>query len=94
MNQDIYDALTEEQKAVVDECGQKAVEYQRYINRAGDDEIMSRWQEKNGVSFVAYEDLDINSFKDAVEGIDEWYIEELKNQNYEDGEELVKAFRD
>ncbi|MCX4318381.1 MAG: DctP family TRAP transporter solute-binding subunit [Lachnospiraceae bacterium] len=94
MNQDIYDALTEEQKAVVDECGQKAVEYQRYINRAGDDEIMSRWQEKNGVSFVSYEDLDINSFKDAVEGIDEWYIEELKNQNYEDGEELVKAFRD
>ena len=50
--------------------------------------------EKNGVSFVSYEDLDINSFKDAVEGIDEWYIEEVKNQNYEDGEELVKAFRD
>lgn len=93
INQDIYDSLTEEQKAVVDECGQKAVEYQRYINRAGDDEIMSRWQEKNGVSFVSYEDLDIDSFKDAVEGIDQWYIEELKNQNYGDGEELVNAFR-
>lgn len=93
INQDVYDSLTEEQKAVVDECGQKAVEYQRYINRAGDGEIMSRWQEKNGVSFVSYEDLDIDSFKDAVEGIDEWYIEELKNQNYGDGEELVKAFR-
>ena len=93
INQDVYDSLTEEQKAVVDECGQKAVEYQRYINRAGDDEIMSRWQEKNGVSFVSYEDLDIDSFKEAVEGIDEWYIEELKSQNYADGEELVKAFR-
>ena len=54
---------------------------------------MSRWQEKNGVSFVSYEDLDIDSFKEAVEGIDEWYIEELKSQNYADGEELVKAFR-
>lgn len=93
INQDVYDSLTEEQKAVVDECGQKAVEYQRYINRAGDDEIMSCWQEKNGVSFVSYEDLDIDSFKEAVEGIDQWYIEELKSQNYADGEELVKAFR-
>ena len=33
INQDIYDALTPEQQAVVDECGQKAVEYERYINR-------------------------------------------------------------
>ena len=41
INQDIYDALTPEQQAVVDECGQKAVEYERYINRSSDDEIIS-----------------------------------------------------
>ena len=31
INQEIYDGLTPEQQAVVDEAGQKAVEYERYI---------------------------------------------------------------
>ena len=40
INQDIYDGLTPQQQAVVDECGQRmAVEYERYINRSGDNEI-------------------------------------------------------
>lgn len=93
INKDIYEKLTPQQQAVVDEAGQKAVEYERYINRAGDNEIISRWQEKNGVTVVPYEELDIDSFKKAVEGIDEWYIQELKNQNYEDAEALVDSFR-
>ena len=93
INKDIYEKLTPQQQAVVDEAGQKAVEYERYINRAGDNEIISRWQEKNGVTVVPHEELDIDSFKKAVEGIDEWYIQELKNQNYEDAEALVDSFR-
>ena len=44
INQKIYDGLTPEQQAVVDEAGQKAVEYERYINRSGDEEIMNRWR--------------------------------------------------
>ena len=92
INQEIYDGLTEEQQAVVDEAGQKAVEYERYINRSGDEEIMNRWEEKNGVTFTAKEDMDIDSFKEAVEGVDEWFIEELKSQGYDDAEELVEAF--
>ena len=92
INQEIYDGLTPEQQAVVDEAGQKAVEYERYINRSGDEEIMDRWEEKNGVTFTAKEDMDIDSFKEAVDGVDEWFIEELKSQGYEDAEELVEAF--
>ena len=34
INREIYDNLTPEQQAVVDECGQKAVQYERYINRS------------------------------------------------------------
>ena len=93
INQDIYDALTPEQQKVIDECGQLAVRYEREINRSGDEEIMSRWSEKNGVTITSYEDLDIDSFRNAVDGIDEWFVNELKNQGYEDGETLVKAFR-
>ena len=92
INQELYDSLTPEQQAVVDEAGQKAVAYERYINRAGNDDIMSRWQEKNGVSITAYEDMDIDSFKNAVEGIEEWYAAELINQGYTDAPELIAAF--
>ena len=92
INQEIYDGLTPEQQAVVDEAGQKAVEYERYINRSGDEEIMNRWKDKNGVIFTAKEDMDIESFKEAVDGVDEWFIEELKSQGYEDAEELVETF--
>ena len=82
INQEIYDGLTPEQQAVVDEAGQKAVEYERYINRSGDEEIMNRWKDKNGVTFTAKEDMDIESFKEAVDGVDEWFIEELKSLGY------------
>ena len=93
INQDIYNALTPEQQAVIDECGRKATEYERYINRAGDEEILGRWQTKNGVTVTSYEDLDIDSFKQAVDGVDQWFVEELKKQGYDDGEALVAAFQ-
>ena len=93
INQEIYDKLTPEQQAVIDECGALATRYEREINRAGDEEIMSRWTTKNGVTITPYEDLDIDSFKNAVDGIDDWFISELKAQNYEDAEALVAAFR-
>lgn len=48
-------------------AGKLAVQYEREINRAGDDEILSRWQSKNGVEVIPYEDLDIDSFKAVVE---------------------------
>ena len=93
INQDIYDGLTPEQQAVVDKAGRMAVEYERYINRSGDEEIMDRWAGKNGVTITQKEDMDINSFKEAVDGVDQWFVEELKNQGYDDGQELVDAFK-
>ncbi len=92
INQDIYDALTPEQQAVVDECGQKAVEYERYINRSSDDEIKARWADKNGVTLTEKKDMDIDSFKKAVDGVDDWFVQELKKQGYNDGQDLVDLF--
>ena len=92
INQEIYDGLTAEQQAVVDECGQKAVEYERYINRSGDEEIMERWQDKNGVTITEKADMDIDSFKEAVDGVDEWFIKELQKEGYDDAKELVDLF--
>ena len=40
---------------------------------------------KNGVTFTEKADMDIDSFKEAVDGVDEWFVNELKSQGYEDG---------
>ena len=92
INEDIYNDLTPEQQAVVDECGQKAVEYERYINRSSDNEIKERWESKNGVTFTEKADMDIDSFKEAVDGVDEWFVNELKTQGYDDAQDLVDLF--
>ena len=92
INEDIYNDLTPEQQAVVDECGQKAVEYERYINRSSDDEIKERWASQNGVTITEKEDMDIDSFKKAVDGIDDWFVNELKSQGYDDAQDLVDLF--
>ena len=92
INADIYNSLTPEQQEVIDECGKLATDYEREINRAGDDEIMSRWQNENGVTITNYEDMDIDSFKQAVDGVDEWYQKELEGQGYDDAKELIETF--
>ena len=94
INQDIYDALTPEQQAVVDEAGKKAVDFERDINRSGDDEIKSRWSKENGVEITEYEDLDIGSFKDAVADIPQWYEEQLVAEGFDEAEvkDLINVF--
>ena len=92
INGDIYNSMTPEQQEVIDECGRLATQYEREINRAGDDEIMNRWQNENGVTITNYEDMDIDSFKQAVDGVDEWYQKELESQGYDDAKELIDTF--
>ena len=41
---------------------------------------------------LKYEDLDIESFKKAAEPVTEWFIGELKNQGFDDAEDLVNTF--
>ena len=53
---------------------------------------MSRWKSKNGVTFTDKDDMDIDSFKEAVDGVDEWFVEQLKDAGYKDGQELVDLF--
>ena len=55
--------------------------------------IFEAWQKENGVTITQNEDMDIDSFKKAVDGIDEWYQKELENQGYDDAKELIAAFQ-
>lgn len=93
INADLYNSLTDDQKKIVDENGKKAVDYEREINRAGDEEILSRWQTENGMTITKTEDLDIDAFKAAVEPVEAWFIEELEKQGYSDAKDLVNSFK-
>ena len=93
INSELYDSLTDEQKKIVDENGKKAVDYEREINRAGDEEILSRWQSENGMTVTRAEELDIDAFKSAVEPVEAWFIEELEKQGYSDAKDLVNSFK-
>ena len=45
MNADLYNSLSDELKAIVDEAGQAACVYERELNRGQDQEIMDKWAE-------------------------------------------------
>ncbi len=45
MNGELYDSLSPELQAIVDECGQKAAQNQRALERAQDEEILAKWED-------------------------------------------------
>lgn len=45
MNGELYNSLSPELQAIVDECGQKAAQSQREKERAMDQEILAKWEE-------------------------------------------------
>lgn len=49
MNADLYNGLSPELQAIVDEAGKEAVKYQREINRNADEEMLKKWEEKGVV---------------------------------------------
>ena len=43
MNGELYDSLSPELQAIVDEAGQKAAQNQRVLEREGDQEVLQKW---------------------------------------------------
>ena len=64
INQGLYDSLSPELQQIVDECGQKTVEYQREINRAADEETLARWESENGVTVHYLTEDEMVAFKE------------------------------
>ena len=94
INQEVYDQLTDEQKACVDENAMKAVEYQRNINRYECDQLISDWTANNTITVIDTEDIDVDSFKTATAGVADWYIQQLVDGGTPeaDAKALVEAF--
>ena len=84
MNKDLYDSLSPELQAIVDDAGQQAVEYQREINRAEDEAILERWAEA-GVEVTYLSEEAAEEFKAASAPVYEEFADELTP-------ELIAAF--
>ena len=81
MNGALYDSLSPELQAIVDECGQKAVEYQREINRSGDKEILDRWEAENGVEVYYLSEEEQAPFKALSDSVYQFYADLLQNDD-------------
>lgn len=65
MNGELYDSLSPELQAIVDECGQKAAQNQRALERAQDEEILAKW-ESEGVTVTRLSDEAAAEFKEVA----------------------------
>ena len=94
MNGDVYNSLSDEQKRIVDENAQKAVDYERAINRYECEELIKDWKENNVISVIETEEIDTESFKKAASGVAAWYKKQLldNGHNPKDVERLIKSF--
>lgn len=84
MNQDLYNSLSPELQAIVDDCGQQAVEYQRQINREQDQAILDKWAAA-GVTVTELTPEAAEEFKAASAACYDEFADELTP-------ELIAAF--
>ena len=94
MNGDVYNSLSDEQKRIVDENAQKAVDYERAINRYECEELIKDWKANNVISVIETEEIDTESFRKAASGVADWYKKQLlaNGHNPKDVEKLIKSF--
>ena len=86
MNGELYDSLSPELQAIVDECGQKAAQNQREKERAMDEEILAKW-ESEGVTVTRLSEEAAAEFKEAAAYIyeDQKFVDMMSS-------ELIAAF--
>ena len=84
MNADLYNSLSDELKAIVDEAGQAACVYERELNRGQDQEIMDKWAEA-GVEVTELSAEGAAEFSEASAPVYDEFAEELTP-------ELIEAF--
>ena len=95
MNGEIYNSLSEEQQAIVEENAKKTVEYQRMINRYECDQLVADWEANGSIDVLHTEDIDTDSFKEATADVADWFVDQLVHTDGFDETEaksLVEAF--
>ena len=94
MNQDLYDSLSPELQALVDEAGAWAAAQQRQLEREGDQVVIDKWT-KAGVTFTYLNEDEVKAFQEASANVaDEWSATCVKDYGFtaDQMSELVDVF--
>ena len=94
MNADLYNSLSPELQAIVDECGQKAAQNQRKLEREQDQEVLQKWADA-GVTVTELTDEAAAEFKDASSGVADLFVKDCVDKGFDQAEveSLVAAFQ-
>lgn len=92
INQNAYDQFTDEQKAVIDANAQKAVEYQKAINRKDVENLVEEWKNGDQMEVTEYADIDTDSFKNASADSYTWFEDQLVSQGKFSDEAAAQEF--
>lgn len=84
MNKALYDSLSPELQAIVDECGQKAVQNQRKLEREGDQEVLAKWEEA-GIEVTELTDEAAEEFREVASPCYEEFADII-------GQDLIDVF--
>ncbi len=87
INQDLYDGLSDELKAIVDECGAEACQYQVDLTRQQCDEYLKEWEENNGIEVHYTTEDEVAQFKALSDSI---YEEAISQYGFT--QELIDLF--
>ena len=94
MNADLYNSLSPELQQIVDECGQKAAQNQRKLEREQDQEVLQKWADA-GVTVTELTDEAAAEFKDASSGVADLFVKDCVDKGFDQSEveSLVAAFQ-
>lgn len=76
MNKDLYESLSSDLQKVVDDCGEKAMAYQRKLNRKQDEEVLAQWK-SDGIVVTEPSKEAIKAFKKTASPCWEEFKEKL-----------------
>ena len=82
MNQDLYDSLSPELQALVDEAGAWAAAQQRQLEREGDQQVIDKWTAA-GVKFTYLNDDQVKAFQEGASKVaEEWAATCVKDYRF------------
>ncbi len=96
MNGKVFDQFSDAQKAVILENAQKAADYQKDVNREQISKLMDEWDASGAMEVTRHEDIDVDSFRNASDGVYTWYekqLQEKKGMSADEAKAFIDAFR-
>ena len=93
MNQELYDSFSPEMQALIDEAGANAAADQRVKERAGDDEVLTKWKDQ-GLTISELSDEEVAKFKDASKDVPQKFVDQCVELGFDktEVEGLVTIF--